>query len=428
MDRLTPEETLLGTSPPDDVGAETADRFEWQAMMATADVLSVYFGLLDESGGLPGGSDFSLVCEHHEDWALVKDGMTEIVSAKHREANARPISTFRQVLNDCGVLHLFQRWKALGSTPCCRLVTTGALVGDGAKTSRVCGHLRDNQETDSAEVTSVVEGIKLTIASLLSAADGESRPEPDDATIRAFLGGLTLQVAEPRREHLPDMGGDRYGKPIAERLGQPRSGFAVWRAVLSAVRPRMRNAGPSRGGDLPVVLGVEHDTPLASRTLTLDDVDMVIRISIRNGAAYEPLPRIIKANRMAVKMTRGGCSDNAVERADELRLQYLRYWHDRRSSPDMIDVRVLVENSLRRVADEATDAVRGEEGQWGALFWRELDQRLQALEGHPDAYGFRKDILLGGLSELANDCQVWFTERFDADRMLRLLVERQEAS
>ncbi|MGL5827877.1 MAG: hypothetical protein ACRCYU_24185 [Nocardioides sp.] len=426
-DEPTPEEILRTTLPPDDAGAETADRYEWQAMMATADILGIYFESVDEAGTLKDGAGFSVLCEHHEDWSVASNGMTEIISGKHREASIGPLSTFRQVLDEGGLLHLFRRWQALRQTPSCRLVTTSGLAGDGARTARACERLREDLHSVDADVVAGVEGMKTAIVSLLS-INGVAHAAESDDVIRSFLAGFRFQDAQPRRDHLPDMAGERYGRPIAERLGHPEGGSAIWQSVLALVRPRMRDAGPSVGGGLPIVLGVEHDDSLARRTLTLDDIDTAIRFALNNIAGYVPLPRIVKANRMAVKMVQGGCSDNAVERADELRLQYRQYWRARRSSPNPSDLRRRVDNTLRRVVDEATDVVRTDSGMWGAQLWRELAQQFQTLEGQPDAQGLNADLLLGGVSELANNCRTWFTDRFDAQEMLRQLIAEEAAS
>lgn len=422
-----PEEILRATSPPDDAGAETADRYEWQAMMATADVLALYFESVDDTGALVEGAHFSVLCEHHEDWSVVSGGTSEIVSGKHREASRGPFSTFRQILDEGAVLHLFDRWRALQQSPLCRLVTTGGLSGDGAKIARACELLRLDPSSQDGEVLEVVEGLKSAMVTLLSTHGPSPSPEPDDV-IRAFLAVLHIHDAQPRRDQIPDMAGERYGKPVAEKLGQVNGGVAVWQAVLALVRPRMRNAGPSTGGALPIVLGMEHDERLASRTLALADVDTAVRFAVANIAGYAPLPRVIKANRMAVKMTKGGCSDNAVERADDLRLQYRQYWRARRSNPSTTDQRRRLDNALRRVVDEATDAVQVQGDTWGARLWRELGQRFHAMEGDAQAQGLSGDLLLGGVSELANNCRAWYTDRFDAQAVLRQLVAEQAAS
>ncbi len=419
------EEILRKVPPPDDAGAETADRYEWQAMMAAADVLGIYFEQLDETGAVVAGGQFTIFCEHHEDWSFATGDGTEIISGKHREASVGALSSFRQLLMDGGVLHLFDRWTALQRTPTCRLVTTAGLASDAAKTAAVCDLLRADPASNHPSVEEVLAGLCAAIVALRSDGDGDDLANDD---LRAFLTALRLQPGEARRDQVPHLAGERYGRPVAELFGQPDGGNAVWRAVLALIRPRMRDAGPRRGGALPVVLGVEHDEALASRTLTLEDVDTAVRFAVRNISGYAPLPRVIKANKMAVKMTHGGCSDNSVERADALRLQYRRYWRARRGNPNTSDQRRRLDNALSRIVDEATGAVRVDGGQWGAQLWRELGTRLRLMEGTAEVGGLDADLLLGGVSELANNCRAWYTDRFDAPTVLARLLEQEAAS
>lgn len=426
-ERPSPAEVLLTTAPPDDVGADTADRYEWQAMMATADVLALYFGLLDAAGNLSDDASFSVICEHHEDWAIVTGERSEIVSGKHREASVGPLSTYRQLLNDGGVLHLYRRWQALGQTPLCRLVTTCGLSGDGAKTARVCDRLRADSTAQDGEILNVVSALAGAI-SALSASTGSAASEPID-TVRDFLVSLRVDHSRPRRDQVPDLAGEKYGRPVAARLGHPNAGSAVFQAVLTLVRPRMRAAGPSVGGSLPTVLGLQQDDELASRTLTVLDVDTAARFAAANAAGYAPLPRLIKANLMAVKMAQGGCSDNAIERADSLRLQYRRYWSVRRGRPTLSDQRTRLDNLISRVVDEATSAVRRTgRAEWGEDLWHELGERFEAMQEKGAAQGMSADLLLGGASELANNCRAWYTDRFDAASVLRQLISEEAAS
>lgn len=386
--------------------------------MATADVLSLYFAVLESDGGLADRSEFTVLCEHHEDWAIVKLAESEIVSGKHREASVGAFSTLRQLVDDGGMLHLFLRWEALSRTPMCRLVTTSGLAGDAARVARACDRLRDDPESEHPDVIDSVTGL----ASVLSALSPGGVIVGFEA-VRNFLAGLRVQSGLARRDQLPAMAGESYGRPVAERLGRPTEGNAVWSGVLGLVRVRMRAAGPRSGGALPTVLGLAHDDALASRTLTLADVDFAVRFALSQPRGYSPLPRTVKANLMAVKMARGDCSDNAIERADSLRRQYRQYWRARNGSPSVRDQRLSMDNTLRRVIDEATDAVRTDEEAWGSALWRELAHRLAILEGSAESQGLNADLLLGGVSELANLCRAWYSDRFDAERDRALLVQ-----
>lgn len=425
--RASAAAVLSDTPAPEDSGAETADRYEWQAMMATADLLALYFSRLDSAGSLVDTAEFTMLCEHHEDWAVIAGSETEIVSCKHREEGVGPLSTFRLILVDGGVLHLLDRWQGLGKTPLCRLVTSAALTGDGAKTSRACDRLRADQTSQDPEVVDVIRGLGEAITRVRSTKGEQSAPEPDEV-LRAFLAALHFEDAQPRRNHLPDMAAERYGRPVAERLGNAAAAPAIWQAALALVRQRMRAAGPSVGGALPVVLGNAHDSPLAPRTISCTDVDFAVRFALRHSAGYAPLPRIIMANTMAIKMAHGGCSDNAIERADALRRQYGRYWSVRRGIPGLSDQKRQVTNLLRREVDLATHAVRADGIAWGATLWRMLDDRFRILESQSDAHGLNADLLLGGVSELANNCRAWYSDRFDVQEGIRQFVQREQPS
>ena len=416
-DTPSPADIIRITPAPDDAGAQTADRYEWQSMMATADALSLYFTSLDDDGLLNPQANASIICEHHEDWVLIEGLSSEIVSAKHREASRAPFKTYRQLLNEGGVFHLYQRWVALNASPTCRLVTTSGLADDGARVASTCSVLRENPNAIDPMTTSVVSDVtKLMMNMPGSAVVAVSE-------VRAFLRSLAISDGQPRRDHLPDMVEHRFGRPVAERLGCPDGGQAVWQAALSLVRVRMRAAGPSIGGSLPTVLASPCADTLTSRTLTLADIDVAVRFGVRHVNGYAPLPRVVKANRMAIKMARGGCSDNAIERADELRLQYRRYVRAIQSQPSTWDQRGLVTNVLLRAIDEATRIVRDDSTEWGDALWVELDRRFRGMEGMSDVHGLSSDLLLGGLSELANECRAWFTDRFDVKAELRRLRE-----
>jgi hypothetical protein len=80
----TADELVMTVAPSDDAGARTADRYDWQACMATADALRLYLDALDNNGRVPLDSDCKIVCERHE------AAIEEAVTIRRALAAARP--------------------------------------------------------------------------------------------------------------------------------------------------------------------------------------------------------------------------------------------------------------------------------------------------------------------------------------------------
>jgi hypothetical protein len=125
-------QVVLSAEPEDDAGAQTADRYEWQAAMAAADALSLYRDTLENSRAAV-DCDAGIICEHHEDWVVVVAGEAELVSGKHRDPSVAVFTTIPQLLGDGGLAHLFGRWHAMGELPYCRLVTIAGLSRGAAQ-------------------------------------------------------------------------------------------------------------------------------------------------------------------------------------------------------------------------------------------------------------------------------------------------------
>ncbi|WP_456695254.1 hypothetical protein [Aeromicrobium sp. P5_D10] len=405
---------FLSSPAPDDSGAQTQDRFEWQAAMATADVLAMYLESLAPDGTLLADSDFQLVCEHHEDWALISSDKIEIVSAKHKETAFGAFTTVSSLLTEGGVLHLYERWVALGAKCRCRVATT---AGIGAEVSNLSAlGMQTIPPPGPGKLTKSKPSIDALCAAV-EKAHGGGVPVADGASliesVSRFLAILRIEHSLAHRQHLPHAAPGMYAAPIAAKLGSPLAASAIWKSVLEVVRERMRSAGPRTAGRLPTVLGHEIAHGDEARCLTLPELDLVIRISAANPRGYDPLPRLPRTNRMAIKMATGRCSDNSIERAELLRLDYRQFVNGRGSSPsNSTDVRQL-RRLLLRVVDTATHEVETSGVPWGAALWRKVEGELLALQGRPEALGMDADLLLGGVSDLSNQCKVWFSDRFD---------------
>ena len=314
----TPAQILVATPQPDDAGAETNDRYDWQAALATVHILSAYFDLLGGGQVVPNDAALELICEHHEDWAITDGHDAEIVSAKHHETAFGAYTTLRKLMDEGGLHHLFERWIALQRSPRCRLVTTPGLSGDARRLEAACAHFSD-QPAETVEVgewQELLDDLAKVISEFrlkkLKGADPEATPEsvPTESvgTIVAFLRILRIDHGQPRREHLPYMAGNAFAMPVAAALGRPDAADAIWQALLQVVRERMRAAGPTLRAALPTVLGAKDEDGFEARSLTLNEVQVIVTVALANPAGYRPLPRRLKTSKVAVKMSVGGCS------------------------------------------------------------------------------------------------------------------------
>ena len=402
------------------------DRFDWQCAMATADLLAAYADLL-LSGDASQGLVIELICEHHEDWALSDGVDAEIVSAKHLEREFGTYSTLKQLLDDGGVLHLFDRWVALKRSPRCRVMTTPGLSGDAKELEKACAHYADKQgPPDPEDFNELLARLaaEITRRRTLKAKSADPKStfvfvDEDPATLAAFLRVLRLSHSRPFRDDLAYSAGDRYAMPVAKAVGHPEAADAIWEAVMNVVRERMRAAGPHPRAALPLVLGAKDETGFEQRMLTLADVATIVEVAVANPSGYRRLPKAILTSKVALKMSAGGCSGTSIARAESLRLQFRSHWRTTTSGPSRVLARRAVENALHRIADEESAVASAVPEPWGAQMWHAIQARVDDFDGSAKAHGLDSDLLLGGVAELSNRCLVWFSPGFDADALMR---------
>lgn len=231
----TSAQLLRATPAPEDSGAATADRYDWQAAMATVDLLAAYLDALDETGTVRAGATFELVCEHHEDWALVTGDDAVLVSAKHREVDQSTFSTFRALLEEGGVHHLLQRWLVLQQAPRCRLVTTTGLSKQCRTLMTAAGALAGGLILEAPLVETLDKFERAVEAARLKTALVEAERTPALAIPRQlledFLGHLQVEEGRPRRDHVIFTAAKAYAAPVAARLGSsPRKWCATFAA------------------------------------------------------------------------------------------------------------------------------------------------------------------------------------------------------
>jgi len=118
----------LLAAPPDDVGAQTADRYDWQALVAAVDCIAAMTECASKSS-TGGSTEVWVICEHHEDFVLSVGGSVQLVSVKHREPGLGGW-TRASLFAAGGVAHLFSRWLDLQELVSVRVATNAGLSND----------------------------------------------------------------------------------------------------------------------------------------------------------------------------------------------------------------------------------------------------------------------------------------------------------
>jgi hypothetical protein len=424
----TAAESVIAVPQPDDSGASTADRYEWQAAMAAADGLALYLRWLDTGRDPDAAEHARVLCEVHEDWVVMIDSDAELVSAKHRDPAYGAYTTMVMLLRDGGLAHLFERWKALGRRATCRLVTTAGLGStDTQSIEKAIAWLKERVATgqpltggpDEPSVRKLADALATAITAASTKASGKASKKVDQgeilAEVRQFLSMLTISHGHPQRTHLQYAAPAMYAKAVTQRLQIATPPESVWEAVVGLFRLRMRAAGPTRSHGLPTVLpqvaSGSREPPFMARTVSVGDIHVAIQSAERTPGGYLPLPRAVRTTKIAIKMDAGKCFDNSIERAEELRLAFQRYWRDRLSGDPTAGVeRERLRRWLLRIADEATAAVATDLDPWGRQLWSEVQARLAEAPDFPE---LDRELLLGGICFLVGDCKIWFSTRFD---------------
>ncbi|MEU9357459.1 hypothetical protein AB0D35_04970 [Streptomyces sp. NPDC048301] len=451
---LTAAEIVVTEPQPDDWGANTLDRYDWQASMAAADGLELYRRALGPEKRLKDGESRRVLCEYHEDWVALQGETAELVSAKHRDPSADAYRTLNQLAHEGGLAHLFLRWRALQEKPTCRLATSGGLAsGDVQDFSAAMRALREirlsgQQVTITDEHRPVIEKFHSTIyansgkflpADWIKGSEGEVPIEEQLEQTARFISMLHIQSELTRRADIGFAAPTKCAKPVVEHLGIDVPWDAVWNVVYGLFFQRMKAAGPrtdavispvlafASGSEVPTSADRERD--LASRIVTMQDIDLAVITAAANSSAYQSLSSPIRVSRAAVKMRKGSCSDNSIERGEQLRRDYQRYWRGRLSGdPTALAEREKLRRLLLRVSDRSDTPTVRMGSEWGADFWIALQDALDAIPATQVPAGMDPELLLGGISDLTNECKIWFSEVFDVAAEIDRIREENRGS
>ncbi|WP_194166319.1 dsDNA nuclease domain-containing protein [Mycolicibacterium sp. P9-22] len=427
---------VLLVSPPDDAGAATADRYDWQALIAAVDFIATVAdassGQLDQSCGI------YVICEHHEDFILCVDDTIQLVSVKHRDLS-QGNWTFAKIFKAGGIAHLFDRWAALSEAAQARLVTNADLgTGDEAKLRAFAHYLRScpvgplsSKQHDllAATSTRILKVLAETKETAHWSDDGTSPNAKLLGAVRRFLGMLTFDCARPHRHILASAAPSMYVTPFLQAIGRPpTTALALWEALGSLFRRRMRGRGEHTTEALAAVARKIHeqsanDDELASqvreRTITVQDLSELLEVAHLTGLTPVARGYSLAPTQLATKIINAGCQETTAHAAEAVAARWReREHHILASEVDAVTkleklksrALVLASSVQEECAAENTSAT------YGPAMWRQLRLTL-VPDAFPDSqFAMDEELALGLVCDLASQCQVWFSEAFDIDQ------------
>jgi hypothetical protein len=138
------------------------------------------------------------------------------------------------LLDEGGVLHLFDRWLALNRTPTCRLVTTAGVSGEALSLVEAAEAISSALDGGDGQYDEIVAKFGLAIAQVrhakLDGSRGDMRPEnlrESPETVIAFLSMFKVQDSQPSREYVGLMAPQAYVLPVARRHGCEEAAEAI---------------------------------------------------------------------------------------------------------------------------------------------------------------------------------------------------------
>jgi hypothetical protein len=383
--------TLLDSNPPEDAGASTADRYAFQYCCAASRLLAA----------LSRDRPCELVCEWHEDYLVITDDGTEAVSVKHREDHLASWTT-ANIVSSGGLAHLFGTFCRGEDIHC--LFETNRTPTSG---------LLDVWSPDS----------KARKAARDDLAD---RLGSDRDDFEAFCDNLAVSnPAVPAREHIHMTYAGQFGAPAVDRVGltglsstralsvacglvanasRERVSDAAWAAVLSA-SPQDRAA-------------VMRDEKLEARRVTSEDLRAAL-----TEAEHQQVPTLLTSvedgppeTTLSKKLEHGGLGPSVVDSATRRRL---RWYSHRAAVRDLPNREGELESLGEWVQDQANAAeieTQTATDSYGHEMYANLIERLRDPGALPP--GTRPEdrdpsLLAGAAFELADQCTVWFSRRFD---------------
>jgi hypothetical protein len=398
--RLKMSDSALATTPTDDVGAATLDRFRYQAHLIARACAAL---VLDPRVS-------AVICEWHEDYVVqFANGPSEIVSVKHHDGSQNNW-TVRQLCVDGGLRHLFERFQLLEEGVTCRLQTNEQLRTGSQQPAalRDCCADRDGDG---------IAAWATRLTSYLGATDGD--------LVARFLRRLTIEDGMPDRNVVHPVHVQQLMPPLLGRLGLGGDASEPSYEALVALAFEAC-AAPGREiviGALadPAQLGSDAQRSRLLAAKTIDRARVLDAIGRRPGVPSvllsAPTDLTPSRTRLVKKLEAGGVGATGVRSARRLRANW--EMHRNAWSTGLPGDEDVVEDLKARVVREASVAearTRRAGEHYASEMLIELSPRLQ-----PDSIGgawpgpLTADLLLGLAFERTEACEIFWSDEFDPD-------------
>ena len=392
----------LTQGPVEDSGHDTARWYRYQYVMTAAECLKL---LLDATP--------EIVVEWHADFLVAHAGATqELVSVKYRELDSGKW-TLATLFGQGGLPTLFARWVAAGSKPSCRLVTNAGLAhgrGEAREFSQALG-------ANGADSAHIEPFLGMTAEKL-----GCTRE-----LALAFLWVLTIQDTGADHRSAEALLVEEVARPYLQLLGcSPGYARQAARATLALV--------------LDAATGFQAEPPTDWTPTPIGDVPIARKVSRRRlihalNAAGVPLPQHTGSGSpteasttvMARKLRAGDVGPSAESSAARLRNQW--YELETRYRDDIpgksADQPHQIRAGVAAAAIEAESAKRVPGAAYGQAMhqhlWRDLKAAARDWRIVTDP-----SELLGCAYQLTDECEVWWSDRFDPADDAPWVIEGRE--
>lgn len=413
----------------EDSGAQTLNRYAWQASMAVIDL----FALAIAEWGVDPGAHFAVVCEHHEDYVVIASTGTTLVSVKHRE-RTRGGWTLAALVADGGLAHLFDRWRSLDTSFGCRLVTCINTAASGNKFSDLHSAVRGGVPLDG-DLRDTLKAFATKLASSCNASQAELDSwldvtgAPTDALLNVcveFLSAFQLDASRSDRDDLRYSAIAKYAAPFVEALDIAlEHAPSMWTRCNDQLLSRMQGQGAVAHGGIRQVVDLyrgdmtQADSlaeALQSRVFSSDDLrellDLCVSLQLESTLVEDlPAPTVLSA-----KVINGGLTLTTAHLAEDV----AQAWRMFESSAEhggpgaltqVSSLRAWVQSRASEASEEATASGTVD----GRMMWGRLQQLLKDVPEEIASPAVTPQVLLGAACVLASECKVWFSPAFSIE-------------